>query len=72
MTKIRAAKRQRALSGSCLFMRIVYMRSDLFEILLPSMLFFPAGKKLKLLLVGKLLGIRIVSRSQTAEKYQNL
>ena len=36
------------------------------------MLFFPAGKKLKLFLVGKLLGIWIVSRSQTAEKYQNL
>lgn len=57
---------------SCLFMRIVYLRSGLFETLLPSMLFFPAGKKLKLFLIGKLLGIRIVSRSQTAEKYQNL
>ena len=36
------------------------------------MLFFPACKKLQLVLVRKLLGIWIVSRSQTAEKYQNL
>ena len=69
MTRTRAAKKAACSFGQLPFCADRYTWK---KYLLPSMLFFPACKKLQLFLVGKLLGIRIVSRSQTAEKYQNL
>lgn len=60
----------RSQKGSVLFRAAAFLCGSFTwkKYLLPSMLFFPACKKLQLFLVGKLLGIRIVSRSPDSRK----